>query len=279
MTNPVNGPTTELLTDPRGAFDLTGRVACITGGAAGIGECVARMFAGAGASVVLGDIDEIGLRRVCDDIVAAGGQAVAQATDARHKAEVDALVDRAVTEYGRLDVMCNIAGVGSYGPIEGVAETEVDRAFAINFKGPLFGCQAALRVMQPQGSGSIVNVSATAIYTPAAGIGIYAATKAAVAMLTQTLAVEAGAHGVRVNAIAPGFTLTNFVGGHLRDADGNHDADEFAAYLERMRTMSPLGLLGEASDQAYLVLYLASDASRFTTGTILRANGGQSIDW
>jgi 3-oxoacyl-[acyl-carrier protein] reductase len=133
--------------------------------------------------------------------------------------------------------------------------------------------------MMPRGRGSIVNVSATAIYTPAAGVGVYAATKAAVAMLTQTLAVEAGAHGVRVNALAPGFTVTNFVGGHLRDAEGHRDETEFATYLERMRTMSPLGILGEADDQAYQVLYLASDASRFVTGAILRANGGQSIDW
>jgi 3-oxoacyl-[acyl-carrier protein] reductase len=91
--------------------------------------------------------------------------------------------------------------------------------------------------------------------------------------------VEAGPDGVRVNAVAPGFTVTNFVGGHLRDEHGRRDPDAFTAYLERMRTMSPLGLLGDANDQAYLVLYLASDASRFTTGAILRANGGQSIDW
>lgn len=260
-------------------FDLHGRVACITGAASGIGEATARMLAAAGAAVVAGDIDEPGVCSVADEICAAGGRAVAHAVDIRRRHSVDALVQRAVTEYGRLDVMCNIAGVGSYGQIADVAESEVDRAFGINFKGTLFGCQAALAVMRPQRNGSIVNVSATAIYTPAAGVGIYAATKAAVGMLTQTLAVEAGPDGVRVNAVAPGFTVTNFVGGHLRDEHGRRDPDAFTAYLERMRTMSPLGLLGDANDQAYLVLYLASDASRFTTGAILRANGGQSIDW
>ncbi|HEV8298948.1 MAG TPA: SDR family oxidoreductase [Acidimicrobiales bacterium] len=267
------------MSDPRAVFDLTGRVACITGAASGIGEEVARTLAAVGATVVLGDIDQVGLQRVVDEIRAAGGAVSARTTDIRSREHVDGLIDRAVADYGRLDVMCNVAGVGSYGVIEDVAETEVDRAFAINFKGPLFGCQAALRAMKPHASGSIINVSATAIYTPAAGVGIYAATKAAVAMLTQSLAVEAGPHGIRVNAIAPGFTMTNFVGGHLRDEHGQHDAEAFAAYLERMRSMSPLGLLGEPVDQAYLVLYLASDASRFTTGAILRANGGQSIDW
>jgi 3-oxoacyl-[acyl-carrier protein] reductase len=133
--------------------------------------------------------------------------------------------------------------------------------------------------MKPRGAGSIVNVAATAIYTPAAGVGVYAASKAAVAMLTQTLAVEAGPFGIRVNALAPGFTVTNFVGGHLRDQEGNRDQSRFAEYLERMKAMSPLGLLGDAMDHAWQVLYLAGDASRFVTGAILRANGGQSMDW
>ena len=264
---------------PLDAFDLAGRVACVTGAASGIGEASARLLAGAGASVVCADVDTEGLARVVDRITADGGAARAQPTDIRDRAQLDALVASAVDGDGGLDVMCNIAGVGSYGALADVTGDEVDRAVGSNVKGPLFGCQAALAAMIPRGRGSIVNVSATAIYTPAAGVGIYAATKAAVAMLTQTLAVEAGPHGIRVNAIAPGFTVTNFVGGHLRRPDGTRDEAEFAAYLERMRTMSPLGVLGEADDQAYQVLYLASDASRFVTGAILRANGGQSIDW
>ena len=260
-------------------FDLHGRVACITGAAAGIGEASARMLAAAGASVVLGDIDVAGAQRVADAIVREGGDALATSVDVRRRADLDAFVAAAIERHGQLDIMCNIAGVGSYGALRDVTEAEFDRAIGTNVKGTLFGCQAALAAMIPHGRGSIVNVSATAIYTPAAGVGVYAATKAAVAMLTQTLAVEAGAHGIRVNALAPGFTVTNFVGGHLRDADGPRDEAEFTTYLERMRTMSPLGILGEADDQAYQVLYLASDASRFVTGTILRANGGQSIDW
>ena len=136
-----------------------------------------------------------------------------------------------------------------------------------------------MRVMAPQGSGSIVNVSATAINTPVGGLSVYAATKAAVAMLTQSLAMEAGPSGVRVNTIAPGFTLTNFVGGHLRDADGQVDPAEMDSYLKLMRDRSPLGVVCEASDQANLIWFLASDASRYMTGQILRANAGQSIGW
>lgn len=265
--------------DPFEAFDLSGKVAVVTGAASGIGEAAAVTFAAAGAHVALADLDEVGLQRVHDALRRDGHRCVALRVDTRQRDELFALVARTRDEFGRVDVMANVAGVGSYGPLESVVETEVDRAFAINFKGPLFGCQAALPVMKAQGSGSIINVSATAINTPAAGVGIYAATKAAVAMLTQTLAVEAGPYGVRVNTIAPGFTVTNFVGGHLRDEHGQRDEAAFAEYLERMRTMSPLGILGDARDQAYLLLYLASDAARFVTGQIFRVNGGQSIGW
>nr|MCQ3812675.1 SDR family oxidoreductase [Acidimicrobiia bacterium] len=192
---------------------------------------------------------------------------------------VSALVEAAVDEFGRLDVMANVAGVGSYGDVVDVSEAELDRVLAINFKGVFFGCQAAMRIMAPQGSGSIVNVSATAINTPVGGLSVYAATKAAVAMLTQSLAVEAGAGGGPGRNIAPGFTLTNFVGGHLRDDQGQVDPAEMDSYLKLMRDRSPLGVVCEASDQANLIWFLASDASRYMTGQILRANAGQSITW
>ena len=262
-----------------GVFDLDGRVACITGGASGIGEAAAETLAAAGAAVVLGDIDGDGAARTQDRIVADGGRAVAMPVDTTQADQVNALAEAAVGEFGRLDVMANVAGVGSYGDVVDVTEAELDRVLAINFKGVFFGCQAAMRVMASQGSGSIVNVSATAINTPVGGLSVYAATKAAVAMLTQSLAVEAGPDGVRVNTIAPGFTLTNFVGGHLRDSEGQVDPAEMDSYLKLMRDRSPLGEVCEASDQANLIWFLASDASRYVTGQILRANAGQSITW
>ena len=173
--------------------------------------------------------------------------------------------------------MANVAGVPSDGPLADVTESELDRVMAINVKGTLFGCQAAVPAMAARGGGSIVNVASGAIDLAVPNYGLYAATKAAIAMMSQTLAAEVGHHGIRVNAIAPGATLTNFTRRHLRDAEGNVDPTRLDAFLDAMRARSPLGLVGAPIDQAWLVLYLASDASRFCTGQIWRANGGQTM--
>ena len=146
------------------------------------------------------------------------------------------------------------------------------------FRTVAIGCQAAMRVMVPQGSGSIINVSSAAIDYPAPSNSMYAMSKAGVAMLTMGLAVEAAPHRIRVNAIAPGVTLTAFTMRHMQ-SDGGVDPARYEARVEELRRMSPLGLLGTADDQALLILYLASDASRFATGAIFRANGGVAMPW
>ena len=193
------------------------------------------------------------------------------------RADQEALVATALREWDRLDVMANVAGVPSDGPLADVTEAELDRVIAINVKGTLFGCQAAVPAMAARGGGSIVNVASGAIDLAVPNYGLYALTKSAIAMMSQTLATEVGRHGIRVNVIAPGATLTNFTQRHLRDAEGNVDPARLDAFLAAMRARSPLGLVGEPIDQAWLVLYLASDASRFCTGQIWRANGGQTI--
>jgi 3-oxoacyl-[acyl-carrier protein] reductase len=257
------------------AFRLTGRAAVVTGAASGIGAAIAEVLAAAGARVMLGDIDAAGAEAVAGKLRAAGADARALRCDVSQRAELDALVSAAHAAFGRLDVMCNVAGIAADGALAAVSEAELDRVLAINLKSVLFGCQAALRVMAPQRRGSIVNVSSAIIDSPAAGYGLYAMSKAGVASLTQTLALEAGPLGVRVNALAPGATLTAFTSRHLRGPDGATDATRLDAFVNAMRARSPLGLVGEAIDQAWLALYLASDASRFCTGQIWRANGGQ----
>ena len=142
-----------------------------------------------------------------------------------------------------------------------------------------YGCQAALRVMTPQKSGSIINISSGAIDTPAPTLACYAMTKAAVAMLTKTLAMEAGQAGIRVNALAPGVILTNFSRQHFVDADGTVNEERLQQYKQRFGAMSPLGRIGTPEDIAWTILYLVSDAASFVTGQTIRPNGGVSMPW
>jgi 3-oxoacyl-[acyl-carrier protein] reductase len=259
------------------SFRLDGQAAVVTGGASGIGEATAQVLAAAGAAVVIGDIDEEGARRNAKQIEADGGRAVALRADTTKRADVDALVDRAVSEFGQLDIMCNVAGVGYAKPVTEITDADFDRLVNINLRGVLYGCQAALRVMTPRGSGCIVNVSSTAIDCPYPNQALYGMTKAGVAYLSQVLGVEAAASGIRVNAIAPGSTPTNF--GRFRYEEGKVDPEREAEYMRNMAQLSPLGFLGEAMDQATLILYLASPAARWASGNIWRVNGGQSRPW
>lgn len=257
-------------------FGLEGRVAVVTGAASGIGASVAEVLAQAGASVVLGDLDAEGAAVVAKRIVESGGRAVSQGVDIGRRAEVDSLIARASSEYGGLDVLCNVAGVPFDGLLEDLTDADFDRVVGINIKGTLYGCQAAIPLMAARGGGSIINVSSGAIDLPVANYGLYSITKAGVAQLTHTLAQEVGDRGIRVNALAPGATITNFTKRRLKQPDGSIDPERYDAFVGAMESMSPIGRVGEAVDQAWLVLYLASDASRFCTGQIWRANGGST---
>ena len=246
-------------------FRLDGRVAVVTGAAGGIGRATALVLAEAGARVAIADVDEAGLNETASLMA----DALVVRTDVSQKADVEELVGRTVRELGRLDVMANIAGIILGSPLVSTEEAELDRILAINLKGVFFGCQAALAAMIEQGSGSIVNMTSTAIDQPTAGHASYSISKAGVAMLTRVAAQEAGPRGVRVNAVAPGFVVTPMT--------TRADPTEMDAMVSAMRKRSPIGAIGDPADIANAVLYLASDASRFVTGQILRANGGVAM--
>jgi len=246
-------------------FRLDGKAAAVTGAASGIGRATAVVLAEAGARVVVADVDEGGLKETAAMVPGS----IAVPTDVRDRAAVDALVERTVVELGGLDVMANIAGIINGGPITTVEEPDLDRILAVNLKGVFFGCQAALRVMGERGGGSIVNMTSTAIDQAAAGLAAYSMTKAAVAMLTRVAAQEGGPLGVRVNAVAPGFVVTPMT--------QRGDPQQMESMVQAMSARSPLKTVGDPTDIANAVLYLASDASRFVTGQILRANGGVAM--
>ena len=261
-------------------FDLSGQVAVLTGVASGIGKASARMLSAAGATIVGGDIDEPGAQvdRRRDH---RGGRygPVRSGSTSRSGPTSTPWSTAAQSEFGRVDIMGNIAGIPHNKMVAECSDEEFERILAINLKSVFYGCQAAIRHMIPQGSGNIVNISSGAIDTPAPTLACYGMTKAAVAMLTKTLATEVGRNGIRVNAIAPGMILTNFSRHNFTDADGNVVPEKLEQYHKRAGAMAPLGRAGEAEDVARSFLYLVSEAAAFITGQIERPNGGVSMPW
>ena len=264
---------------PLAAFDYSDKVAVITGAGSGIGRATAELLAWTGATVVCADVDGEAAEETAVTIADGGGTALGRAVDVTDAGAVDALVHQAVETYGHLDVMANIAGIIVGGTVIDMTDGDLERVLAVNLKGVYYGCRAAARVMTGQQSGCIVNMSSGAIDTPAAGLSGYGMTKAAVAQLTRVLATEVARHGVRVNAIAPGFVLTGMTARHFTNPDGTVDEAMKEAALAPMRKRTPLGDVGRPDDIAYAVLYLCSDAARFVTGQILRPNGGVAMPW
>ncbi|MEY3361101.1 MAG: hypothetical protein RL531_820 [Actinomycetota bacterium] len=267
------------MTDVLAGYDLSGQVAVLTGAGSGIGRATATTLSSVGVTVVCADIDEDAAHLTAQWINENGGRASAVRTDVTSRSDIDALVDGAFAAHGRLDIMGNIAGVPHNRMVAEVTDEEFERILAINMKSVFYGCQAAIRHMVPQGSGSIINVSSGAIDTPAPTLACYAMTKAAVAMLTKTLATEVGPNGVRVNAIAPGVIHTNFSKHNYTDAEGNEDPERVEKYKSRFGNMAPLRRVGEAQDVADSILFLCSGGASFMTGQILRPNGGTAMPW
>jgi NAD(P)-dependent dehydrogenase (short-subunit alcohol dehydrogenase family) len=248
--------------DARELFDLTGRLAMVTGGTRGLGLAMVRAFASAGAEVVVvsrkGD--------ACDEVVAAlrseGLKAAGCACHVGHWDELEPLVERIYDDYGRVDVLVNNAGISPlYGKLSEITEDLFDKVIAVNLKGPFRLAALVGERMVAAGGGSIINVSSTGAIRPTSDIVPYAAAKGGVNAMTIGLAHAFGPT-VRVNAVMPGPFLTTIARGW--------DMDVFA---ERARTF-PLRRAGNAQEIVGAALYLASDASTYTTGSILVVDGG-----
>ena len=208
------------------------------------------------------DLDGPGAEATAATVRATGAAALARQVDVTVPAEVDAVVEASLSELGRLDIMANIAGIIVQAAVVDLDDDTLDRILAVNLKGVFHGCRAAARVMSAQGSGSIVNMASAAVDTPSPGLAGYGMTKAAVVQLTRVLATEMGPHGLRVNAIAPGFVETAMTGRRFTAADGTVDETHRQAMLDAVSRSTPLRTVGQPEDIAYAVLYLASDAVR-----------------
>jgi 3-oxoacyl-[acyl-carrier protein] reductase len=261
------------------AFDLTSRVALVTGAGSGIGRTTAEALAGAGATVVCSDINGATAAETAGAIVSQGGRAESAELDVSRRGAAATLVSHITARHGALHVLCNIAGIMVDSAIVDLDPDEFDRILAVNLKGVLYGCQAAGKVMVGQRGGSIINMSSAAVLAPSPGVGPYAITKAAVAQLTQSMAAEVGQYGVRVNSVAPGFVPTNMTARYYTNPDGSVNEEAMAAVLAPMARYAPLRRVGVTADIAYCVLYLASDASSFVTGQLLSPNGGVSMHY
>lgn len=255
-------------------FSLEGRVAVVTGAASGIGRQAAQTFAEAGARVVIGDVDEAGLAETASLI---GSAATVLRTDVSRHADVEALAVRALGVGGRIDVWANVAGTAGPCPILDVTEELLERVIAINLKGVFWGSTAAARAMKAQGSGSIINISSTGAISAPPNMSVYALTKSGVSAVTRSVAKEMGPFGVRANTVSPGFVETTLATWSYRNADGTLDEAKRDEALRLRRAAAPLGTIGEPTDIAYAMLYLASDASRFVTGQNLYVNGGVTM--
>ncbi len=249
-------------------IDLDGRAAIVTGGSRGIGAATARMFAAAGADVVISyRTNRAAAEAVVADVEQAGRGCLAVAGELSRAEDAAALVDAAVERFGRLDILVNNHGIWTEGAVDTMPTEVWDETMAVNLRAVFLVTRTAVRFMKKSGGGRIVNVSSTAGQRGEAFHSHYAASKGAVIALTKSLAPELAPHNIAVNCVAPGWVDTDMCTGVFADA----------AYREEVRRSIPLGRIPPPEEIAGPILFLASDLARHITGEILNVNGGSVL--
>ena len=247
---------------------LDGKIVIVTGAAGGFGEGIARLFVTEGARVLIADIDAVKAQKVAQDL---GKNAAARQCDVSRSADVRAAVQACVDAFGPPDIVVNNAGTTHASqPMLNVDEATFDKVFAVNVKSIYYMAHAVIPLMRERKSGVILNIGSTAGIRPRPGLTWYNASKAAVNVMSKSMAAELGPDNIRVNAICPVMGATGLIEQFLGGPDTPESRAKIVAGI-------PLGRLSTPEDVAYAALYLASDAARFITGIELPVDGGRTI--
>ena len=244
--------------------------ACIvTGAASGIGRATAERFAEEGGQVLCVDVDGDGARDAAERIRANGGTAEAEEADVAVRGQAEAFVARCVELWDGIEVLVNNAGVNLPGVFHEAPDETIERTLAVNVKGPIYACQAAIPHMLERGGGSIVNVSSVNGVVAEPYLTVYAASKGAVVMLSRGIALDYAKQGIRCNAICPGWVDTPINYAHAEMLGG------LEKVYESIDSFQPIGRPGEPREIANVALFLASDEASFLTGSVVLADGGR----
>jgi len=246
------------------------RVVAVTGGASGIGEATARLFAAEGAVVHVLDLDAGGAARVAEAIAAAGGRAFSHEVDVADEAAVTRVFAEVTRRSGRLDALVNSAGIAHIGTLLSTEESDFDRLYRVNVKGTYLACRAAVRVMLENGGGAIVNLGSIVSLIGLEERFAYTMTKGAVLTMTRSIAVDYMKQGIRCNCICPTRVHTPFVDGFVKKNYPGREKEKLA----ELDAYQPMGRMARPEEVAELALFLASDASGFITGQAVPVDGG-----
>lgn len=247
---------------------LEGKVAVITGAGSGIGRAMALLFAREGARVLAADINGEAAAQTAAEVEAAGGSCTSLQVDVIQPDDVRGMIEHAHATYGRIDILCNNAGIGSTTNVVDCEPDDWDRVMAVNVKSVYLGCKYAIPQMIEQGGGVIINTASVAGMVGIVKRAAYCASKGAVIALTRQVAIEYVGQGIRVNCLCPGTVDSPWVERLLAQAD-----DRMAA-RQTLEARQPMGRLGTPEEVAAAALYLASDDAAFITGTGLVIDGG-----